>query len=170
MPSILPQMGDERAMWLGAAIAVVTSLLLTTLAAALESTINGPGSRTVAPPVLWAVGGGIGLVLGAVVASALSRKTWPGLFAAFAGSIPFLILVIVGYNSNDLRAEDQIVGSLVVVVLPGLVAAVVFAMLAAYVARLIGGPPAGAVRSAAVGSAEAGAGSGARTGAGSTAG
>jgi peptidoglycan/LPS O-acetylase OafA/YrhL len=142
MPSILPQMGDERAMWLGAAIGIVTSLLLTTLAAALESTINGPGSRTVAPPVLWAFGGGIGLVLGAVVASWLSRKAWPGIFAAFAGSIPFLILVIVGYNSKDLRAEDQIVGSLLVVVVPGLLVAMGFAVLSAFVARLVGGPPA----------------------------
>jgi len=134
-------MGDERAMWLGTAIAVVTSLLLTTLAAALESTINGPGSRSVAPPVLWAFGGGIGLVLGAVVASWLSRKAWPGIFAAFAGSVPFLVLVIVGYNSTDLRAEDQIVGSLLVVVLPGLLVAIGFAFLTAFVARLVGGAP-----------------------------
>jgi hypothetical protein len=138
-------MGDERAMWLGTAIAVVTSLLLTTLAAALESTINGPGSRTVAPPVLWAFGGGIGLVLGAVVASALSRKAWPGIFAAFAGSIPFLILVILGYNSSELRAEDQIVGSLLVVVVPGLVVAVGFAVVTAWVARLVAGPAPAAV-------------------------
>lgn len=128
-------------MWLGTAIAVVTSLLLTTLAAALESTINGPGSRSVAPPVLWAFGGGIGLVLGAVVASWLSRKAWPGIFAAFAGSVPFLVLVIVGYNSTDLRAEDQIVGSLLVVVLPGLLVAIGFAFLTAFVARLVGGAP-----------------------------
>ena len=60
MPSILPDVSDERAMWLGAAIAVVTSLLLTTLAAALESSVNGPGSRSVAAPILWAVGGGSG--------------------------------------------------------------------------------------------------------------
>ena len=138
-------------MWLGTAIAVVTSLLLTTLAAALESTINGPGSRSVAPPVLWAFGGGIGLVLGAVVASWLSRKAWPGIFAAFAGSVPFLVLVIVGYNSTDLRAEDQIVGSLLVVVLPGLLVAIGFA----FVARLVGGAPsrAGSGAGSGVGSA-----------------
>jgi peptidoglycan/LPS O-acetylase OafA/YrhL len=140
MPSILPQMGDERAMWLGAAIAVVTSLLLTTLAAALESTINGPGTRMVAPPVLWAFGGGLGLVLGAMVASWISRKAWPGIFAAIAGAVPFLILVIVGYNSKDLRAEDQIVGSLLVVVVPGLLVAIGFAVVTAFVARLVGGP------------------------------
>jgi hypothetical protein len=131
-------------MWLGAAIAIVTSLLLTTLAAALESSINGPGSRAVAPPVLWAFGGGTGLVLGAVVASWLSRKAWPGMFAAFVGSIPFLVLVIVGYNSKDLRAEDQIVGSLLVVVVPGLLAAMGFALLTGFVARLVGGPASGA--------------------------
>jgi peptidoglycan/LPS O-acetylase OafA/YrhL len=139
-------MGDERAMWLGTAIAVVAGLLLTTLAAALESTINGPGSRTVAPPVLWAFGGGLGLVLGAVVASSLTRKAWPGIFAAVVGAVPFLVLVIVGYNSTDLRAEDQIVGSLVVVVVPGLLVAVGFALLSAFLTRLIGGAPERSVR------------------------
>ena len=126
-------------MWLGAAIAVISSLLLTTLAAAAESSINGPGSRTVAPPVLWAVGGGAGLVLGAVVASWLSRRTWPGVFAAFVGALPLLILVIVGYNSSDLRAEDQVVGSLVVVVVPGLLVAILFAWITAVIARFVGG-------------------------------
>ena len=126
-------------MWLGAAIAVVTSLLLTTVAAALESSVNGPGSRTVAPPVLWAFGGGAGLVLGAVVAAWLSRRAWPGIFAAVVGAVPFLVLVIVGYNSSDLRAEDQVVGSLIVVVLPGLVVAIGVAWFTALLARLIGG-------------------------------
>lgn len=125
-------------MWLGAAIAVVASLLLTTIAAALESSINGPGTRVVAGPVLWAVGGGAGLVLGAVVASWLSRRAWPGIFAAFVAALPFLILVVVGYNSTDLRAEDQIVGSLIVVVLPGLLVAVVAAWIAAMVSRAVG--------------------------------
>jgi hypothetical protein len=129
---------DERAMWLGAAIAVVASLLLTTLAAALESSINAPGSRAIAPPVLWAFGGGFGLVLGAVVASWVSRRAWPGIFAAFVASVPYLVLVVVGYNSSDLRAEDQIVGSLLIVVVPGLVAAMVFAWLAAMVSRAVG--------------------------------
>jgi hypothetical protein len=130
---------DERAMWLGTAIAIVASLLLTTLAAALVSSINGPGSRVVAPPVLWAVGGGAGLILGAVVASSLSRRTWPGIFAAFVASVPYLILVVIGYNSSSLRAEDQIVGSLVVVVLPGFVVAMAAAWLTAMVARAVGG-------------------------------
>jgi hypothetical protein len=138
MPSILPDVTDERAMWLGAAIAVVASLLLTTVAAALESSINGPGSRAVAPPVLWAFGGGAGLVLGAVVASWLTRRAWPGIFAAFVASVPYLVLVVVGYNSSDLRAEDQIVGSLLIVVVPGLVAAILFAWLAAVLARAVG--------------------------------
>ncbi len=126
-------------MWLGAAIAVVASLLLTTIAAALESSINGPGSRVVAPPVLWAVGGGAGLVLGAVVASWLSRRTWPGIFAAFVASVPYLVLVVVGYNSSDLDAENQIVGSLLIVVLPGLLVAMVFAWLTAIMARRVAG-------------------------------
>jgi hypothetical protein len=129
---------DERAMWLGAAIAVVASLLLTTLAGAMESSVNGPGSRTVAAPVLWAFGGGAGLVIGAVVASALSRRTWPGVFAAVVASVPYLVLVVVGYNSSDLRAEDQIVGSLLIVVLPGLFVAIIAAWFAAVVARALG--------------------------------
>ena len=126
-------------MWLGAAIAVVASLLLTTLAAALESSINGPGSRVVAPPVLWAFGGGAGLVLGAVVASWISRRAWPGIFAAFVASVPYLVLVVVGYNSSDLDAENQIVGSLIIVVLPGLVVAMIVAWLTAIVARTVSG-------------------------------
>ena len=130
-------------MWLGAAIAVVASLLLTTVAAALESSVNGPGSRTVAAPVLWAFGGGVGLTLGAVVASWLSRRAWPGIFAAIVGALPYLVLVVLGYNSSDLRAEDQIVGSLVVVVLPGLLVAMVIAWLTAIVARAVGGRRAG---------------------------
>jgi hypothetical protein len=139
MGSILPHVNDERAMWLGTAIAVVASLLLTTIAAALESSINGPGSRSVAPPVLWAVGGGAGLALGAVVAAWWSRRAWPGIVAAVVGSVPLLILVIAGYNSSDLRAEDQVVGSLIVVVLPGLIVAVLLAWLTAVIARLVGG-------------------------------
>jgi hypothetical protein len=130
---------DERAMWLGAAIAVVASLLLTTLAAAAESSVNGPGRRAVAIPVLWAVGGGAGLAIGAVVAAWLSRRAWPGVFAAIVGALPYLVLVVVGYNSADLRAEDQIVGSLIVVVLPGLLVAMVLAWLTAIVARTVGG-------------------------------
>jgi len=132
-------MGDERAMWLGTAIAVVASLLLVTLAAALESSINGPGTRTVAAPVLWAVGGGAGLALGAMVASWISRRTWPGVFAALVGALPYLALVVAGYNSSDLRAEDQIVGSLLVVVVPGVLVAIVLAWLTAMVARAVGG-------------------------------
>jgi peptidoglycan/LPS O-acetylase OafA/YrhL len=132
-------MTDERAMWLGAAIAVVASLLLATIAAAIESSINGPGTRVVAPPVLWAFGGGAGLVLGAVVAAWLSRRAWPGILAAFAGSVPFLALVIAGYNSSELRAEDQVVGSLIVVVLPGLLVAMGVAWFTAVVARLVTG-------------------------------
>jgi hypothetical protein len=129
---------DERAMWLGTAIAVVASLLLTTIAAALESSVNGPGSRVVAPPVLWAVGGGFGLTLGAVVAAWLSRRAWPGVFAAFVASVPYLILVVIAYNSSDLRAEDQIVGSLIVVVLPGFVVAMIAAWVTAMLARAFG--------------------------------
>jgi hypothetical protein len=127
---------ERRATWLGATIAIVAGLLLTTLAAALESTINGPGSRVVALPVLWALGGGLGLALGAVVASWITRRIGPGVVAALLGAIPFLVLVILGYNSNDLKASDQVIGSLIVVVLPAFLAAVMCAVLAALLARL----------------------------------
>jgi hypothetical protein len=73
-----------------------------------------------------------------VVASWLSRRAWPGMFAALVASVPYLVLVIVGYNSSDLRAEDQIVGSLLVVVLPGLLVAMLAAWLTAVVARTVG--------------------------------
>jgi hypothetical protein len=126
-------------MWLGATIAVVATLLLTTLAAALESTVNGPGTRNVAPPVLWGVGGAAGLVIGAVVASWLTRRVWPGVVAALIGAVPFLVLLVVGYNSSDLKAEDQVVGSLIVLVVPALLAATFFAVLAAFTARIVSG-------------------------------
>jgi drug/metabolite transporter (DMT)-like permease len=126
-------------MWLGALIAVVAGLLLTALAAALESSINGPGHREVAPPVLWALGGGLGLALGAIVASWISRRVWPGVVAALLGAVPFLILLIFGYNSSDLKESDQVVGSLVVVVLPALLGAIVLATVAALLARLVRG-------------------------------
>ena len=61
------------------------------------------------------------------------------MFAAVVGALPLLVLVVVGYNSSDLRAEDQIVGSLIVVVLPGLLVAMVVAWLTAIVARAVAG-------------------------------
>jgi hypothetical protein len=60
-------------------------------------------------------------------------------------SVPYLVLVVLGYNSSDLRAEDQIVGSLLIVVLPGLLVAMLAAWLTALVVRTIssrrGGDP-----------------------------
>jgi len=126
-------------MWLGAAIAVVASLLFTTIAAALEDSINGPGERVIAAPVLWGLGGGFGLVLGAVVASWITRRIWPGVFAAFVGAIPWTVLLVVAYNSGDLKAEDQIVGTLIVLVLPALIVACLFAVATALLARLVTG-------------------------------
>jgi hypothetical protein len=74
-----------------------------------------------------------------VVASWISRRAWPGVFAAVVGALPYLVLVVLGYNSSDLRAEDQIVGSLLIVVLPGVLVAMVLAWLTAIVARAVGG-------------------------------
>jgi ABC-type xylose transport system permease subunit len=124
-------------MWLGAAIAVVASLLFTTIAAAMESSINGPGERVIAAPVLWGLGGGAGLVLGAVVASWISKRVWPGVFAALAGALPWTILLVIAYNSGDLKPEDQIVGTLIVLVLPALIVATLFAIGTAFLARLV---------------------------------
>jgi hypothetical protein len=126
-------------MWLGAAIAVVASLLFTTIAAAFEGTINGPGTRVIAEPVLWGLGGGAGLVLGAVVASWLTKRAWPGVFAAFVGAVPWLVLLVVAYNSSDLKTEDQVVGTLIVLVIPALIAATLFAVATAFLARLVSG-------------------------------
>jgi len=124
-----------RALWLGAGIAVGASLLLTVLAASLESSINGPGVRNVAPPVLWGVGGGAGLVVGAVVTAWLARRAGPGVLAALLGAAPLLALVVVAYNSDELSVSDKIVGTLIVVVLPAFLVAVAFSFASAFLAR-----------------------------------
>jgi fucose permease len=131
-------MEGERAVWVGCGVAVGATLVLTTAAAALESTVNSPGDRTVAAPVLWAFGGGLGLCIGAFVTAWLTRRVGPGVLAACVGAIPFLILVIIAYNDDSLRFEDQLVGSLVIVVLPGLVAAVLCAIAGAWAGRILG--------------------------------
>ncbi|MET0627144.1 MAG: hypothetical protein ABW033_01645 [Acidimicrobiia bacterium] len=132
------QIDDKRAVWIGCGVAVGATIVLTAIAAALESTVNGPGSRTLAPPVLWALGGGAGLCLGAGTAAWLTRRVGPGVLAAAVGLVPFLVFVILGYNDKSLRLEDQVVGTLIVVVLPGFVAAVLVAIAAAYAARMFG--------------------------------
>jgi hypothetical protein len=129
---------DHKAVWIGCGVAVGATLLLAVLAAAAESTVNGPGTRTLAPPVLWAVGGGLGLCLGAGIASWLTRRVGPGVIAAGAGVIPLLVLLIVAYNDKSLRFEDQVVGTLIVAVLPGFLVAVLVAVCTAYGARLFG--------------------------------
>jgi hypothetical protein len=132
------QIDDKRAVWIGCGVAVGATIVLTAVAAALESTVNGPGSRTLAPPVLWALGGGAGLCLGAGTAAWLTRRVGPGVLAAAVGLVPFLVFVILGYNDKSLRLEDQVVGTLIVVVLPGFAAAVLVAVAAAFASRLFG--------------------------------
>ena len=132
---------DARHTLLGTSIAVVAGLALTAVAAALDSTVNGPGHRAVAVPVLWGLGGGAGLVLGAVVASWLTRRIGPGVVAALGGGVAVLVLVVLAYNSRDLRLGDQVVGSLIVVVLPEVLVAVVAACTAGIVARLVAALP-----------------------------
>ena len=129
---------DWRAVWLGTAIAVVATLLLTVLAASLESSINGPGHRAVAEPVLWALGGGAGMALGAIVTGWMTRRVGLVALTALFGGIAMLVLVIVAYNSTDLRFEDQLVGSLIIVVLPAYIGAVLLGALAAFAGRLFG--------------------------------
>jgi hypothetical protein len=125
---------EWRATWFGAAIAVVAAILFAVVAHALEPTINGPGTRNLAPPVLWGLGGAFGLGLGAFVASFGTRRFWPGAQAAFFGALTFLVLVVFAYNDKTLRFEDQVVGSLVVVVLPAFLAG----LLAAWVGKVAG--------------------------------
>jgi hypothetical protein len=48
------------------------------------------------------------------------------------------VLVIIAYNSTDLRFEDQLVGSLLIVVLPAYVGAVLLGAIAALAGRLFG--------------------------------
>jgi uncharacterized membrane protein YfcA len=126
----------DRGMWIGAAVAVVGSCSLAAIGASLVDTVNGPGSRAVAPPVLWALGGGAGLVLGALVGAFVGRRFRSGAVAAFLGAIALLVLVVLAYNSSGLRTEDQVVGTLIVVVLPGFVVALGAAALGSGAARL----------------------------------
>jgi len=59
--------------------------------------------------------------------------------AALIGAAAFLALLVLGYNSNDLKASDQVVGSLIILVLPAFLAAVLFANITAVAARLVTG-------------------------------
>jgi hypothetical protein len=128
---------DWRAVWLGAAIAVVAALLLTVLADSLESTVNEPGHRSIAEPILWGFGGGVGMAIGAIVTGWITRRIGAAALAALIGAVAFLALVIVAYNHKDLRFEDQLVGTLIVVVLPAYLGAVVCGALAAGLARVL---------------------------------
>lgn len=130
-------MAGGRAVGLGCGVAVGATLVLTAVAAALESTVNSPGDRRLAAPVLWALGGGLGLCLGAIVAAWSTRRAGPGVLAGCCGAVALLVLVILGYNDESLGFEDQLVGSLVIVVVPGLAAAVLCSFAAAYAARLV---------------------------------
>jgi Na+/melibiose symporter-like transporter len=58
--------------------------------------------------------------------------------AALIGAVPFLVLVTMGYNSDDLKTSDKLIGSLIVVVLPAVIAAVVLATATGLLARLAG--------------------------------
>ena len=126
---------EWRATWYGAGIAVIGSILFAVIAHALEPTINGPGSRTLAPPVLWGLGGGFGLALGAFVASFGTRRFWPGAQAALFGALAFLVLVIIAYNDKTLRLEDQLVGSLLIVVVPAFLAGLLAAVVGKFAGR-----------------------------------
>ncbi len=122
-------------MWLGAAIAVVAALLLDDgrgVARVRRSTSRG--RRNIAEPVLWAFGGGAGLAIGAIVTGWITRRIVPRSPRSSARSV-FLVLVVVGYNNKDLRFEDQLVGTLMVVVVPAYVGVVVCGALAAVLPR-----------------------------------
>ena len=49
------------------------------------------------------------------------------------------MLVVLAYNNTDLRFEDQLVGTLIIVVLPGYIGAVICGAIAAGLARMFGG-------------------------------
>jgi hypothetical protein len=134
---ILPDVRSEqwRAVWWGAAISVGATLVLTVVAASLESTINGPGRRSVAEPVLWALGGGVGIALGSVVTAWITRRVGMAALAGLGGAAALLVLLIVAYNSTDLRFEDQLVGTLIIVVLPAYIGALACATVVALLAR-----------------------------------
>jgi hypothetical protein len=129
------QKEDRRAVWLGAVIAAIATLLLTIVAASLESTINRPGTRTIGEPLLWAIGGGVGITLGAVVTAWITRRIGPAALAGLGGALVLLVLIVAGFNSSDLRFEDQLVGTLLVVVVPAYVGSMVCATFAALAAR-----------------------------------
>jgi hypothetical protein len=132
------QTDDWRALWLGAAIALGASLLLTFVGASLESTVNGPGHRAIAEPVLWAIGGGAGIAIGALVTGWITGRVGLAALAGLFGAAAMLALVVVAYNSKDLRFEDQLVGSLIVVVLPAYVGGVVIGTIGALAGRIAG--------------------------------
>ena len=69
--------------------------------------VNGPGNPVVAEPVLWALGGGAGMTLGAVVTAWISRRAGAGVLAAFLAPSPCLVLVVLAYNSTDLRSRTS---------------------------------------------------------------
>jgi hypothetical protein len=127
--------------WLGALIAVVAGVAFTVIAASLASSVNGPGRQEIAEPLLWALGGGLGMTLGGVVAAWATRRAGAGALAALLGAVTFLVLLIVEYNSKDLRFEDQLVGTLVVLVVPSYVAALLCSSVAAVAARVAHGEP-----------------------------
>ena len=87
------------------------------------------------------------MTLGAVVSAWIIRRASAGAMAALIGAIGMLVLVVLAYNSSDLRFEDQLVGTLIIVVLPGYVAAVIVGSLTALVARLFRGRPTSSRRS-----------------------
>ena len=60
---------------------------------------------------------------------------------AVVGGIAVLVLLVVAYNSSDLRFGDQVVGTLVVVVLPEVLAASLAACAAMLLARLVAALP-----------------------------
>ena len=55
------------------------------------------------------------------------------------GALPWTVLLVVAYNSGDLKTEDQVVGTLIVLVLPALIVATLFAVGTALLARLVTG-------------------------------
>ncbi len=117
----------DRPGWFAVAVGAVAGVLFAALGAGVEDLVNGPGHRAVPGPVLWAVGAGVGLAIGTVLAALSTHLVRWVVAAAVLGALPVLVLVIVAYNDESLGLHDQVVGSAVIVVGP-----------AAFVALLVG--------------------------------
>ncbi len=128
----------RRSGWLAAAIGAASGVALAAVAAGVEDLVNGGGRRAVAGPVLWGLGGGLGLSVGTVLAAVWTRRSRWITAAAVLGAVPLLVLLVVAYNDERLNLGDQFIGTAFVVVIPATIGAMVLGFVALPLARLLG--------------------------------